>query len=194
MNKYAARLTALVLMAFCFTAYGVAFFNSSDVMLGKSDSIKCGTNVTCTKTSGKILIAATAFTGDLSGDGGDQFVGFLQNRVTASTTALTAAQCGSTVISTGAAVQPLPEASTVLGCQYTIICGTADDLDIDPADGTDSFSVINSVAGGTGAAITPSAGDEIRCTDIGSSLTIEACGNDLWCAVGVGNGAWTDVN
>jgi hypothetical protein len=140
------------------------------------------------------IAGATTARGDLSGDGGDQFVGFLQNQVAASTTPLTAAQCGSTVISAGAAVQPIPEASTVLGCRYTIVCGTADDLDIDPADGTDVIGVINAVAAGTGSAITPSAGDEIRCTDIGSSITLEATGANLWSAIGVANGAWTDVN
>jgi hypothetical protein len=141
-----------------------------------------------------VSLVAGALTGDLSGDGGDQFVGFLQNQVAASTTALTAAQCGSTVVSAGAAVQPLPEASTVLGCRYTFVCGTADDFDVDPADATDVIGVINSVAGGTGAAITPSAGDEIRCTDVGSSITLEATGANYWSAIGVGNGAWTDVN
>lgn len=187
-------LVGILLLVFSFSAFGVAFFNSSDVMLAKSDSVKCGTNVTCTKTSGKILIAVSSLTGDLTGDGGDQLVGFLQNQVAASTTALTAAQCGSTIVSAGAAVQPLPEASTVLGCRYTFVCGTADDFDIDPADATDVIGVINSVAGGTGAAITPSAGDEVRCTDAGSSLTLEATGANAWTAIGVANGAWTDVN
>jgi hypothetical protein len=174
----------------------VKFFNSSGLELGHFTKVQCGTNVTCSQSSGKLNISvlAGALTGDLTGDGGDQLHGFLQNRVTASTTALTAAQCGSTVVSAAAAVQPLPEASTVLGCRYTFICGTADDFDIDPADGTDAISVVNSVAAGTGAAITPSAGDEIRCTDIGSSVVLEAVGNDLWAAVGVANGAWTDVN
>lgn len=168
----------LALALFALPVFGsVSFFNQSDTHLGPQNKVKCGSGVTCEQSSGKLLLRTGVAT-----------------QVAASTTALTAAQCGATVVSAGAAVQPLPEASTVLGCRYTFICGTADDFDIDPADATDQISVVNSVAAGTGAAITPSAGDEIRCTDIGSSITLEAVGDDLWAAVGVANGAWTDVN
>lgn len=131
--------------------------------------------------------------GSLTGDGGDALSGFLQAQVASTTAAITAAQCGSTFVSNSADVMTLPEASTVLGCRLTFICGTADDFDINPDD-ADVIGPINSVAGGTGAAIAPSAGDAIRCTDIGSSITIEAIGAALWVPVGVGNGAWTDVN
>ncbi len=174
MKKLIAVLALVPAMSFA----SVQFYNSSNTNLGIYSKAKCGAEMSCSKVSGKLLI-------DLSG---------IQSQVVASTTALTAAQCGSTVISAGAAVQPLPEASTVLGCRFTFICGTADDFDIDPADGTDVIGVINSVAAGTGAAITPSAGDEVRCTDIGSSLVLEATSANLWSAVGVANGAWSDVN
>lgn len=127
--------------------------------------------------------------GDLSGDGGDQLVGFLHNHVTASTTALTAAQCGSTVISAAGVVQPLPEASTVLGCRYTFVAGTDDDYDIDPADATDLLGR----ASVDGAAIAGSAGDEYRLTDTGSSLTVQAVSANLWAVVSH-NGPITDVN
>lgn len=187
MKLFAARLTALVLMAFCFTAYGVAFQNQSNAVIGKSDTIKCGDGLVCTKTSGKIEFV-------VNGAGADTLYGFLQNQVASTTTTLTAAQCGSTIVSNSADVVTLPEASTVLGCQYTFVCGTADDFDVNPADTTDVIGPVNSVAAGTGAAITPSAGDAIRCTDIGSSIVLEAVGADRWAAIGVGNGAWTDVN
>lgn len=138
---------------------------------------------------------AVTMVGSLTGDGGDALSGFLQSQVASTTASLTIAQCGSTIVSNSADVMTLPEASTALGCRYTFVCGTADDLDVNPADGTDQIGpALNSVAGGTGAAITPSAGDAIRCTDIGSSITIEAVGADLWAPIGVGNGAWTDVN
>ena len=118
-----------------------------------------------------------------------------QAQVAASTTPLTSAQCGSSVVSAGAAVQPLPEASTVLGCRYTFVCGTADDFDIDPADASDVIGIIGSITGtNTTTVITPSAGDEARCTDIGASVTLEAVGANLWAAVGASNGIWTDVN
>lgn len=153
-------------------------------------TLKNGTTTLLTSSSAGVL----AVVGSLTGDGGDALSGFLQKQVASTTVAITAVQCGSTFVSNSADVMTLPEASTVLGCRLTFVCGTADDFDVNPADGTDAFSVINSVAGGTGAAITPSAGDAIRCTDIGSSIVIEAIGADLWSVIGVGNGAWTDVN
>ena len=135
------------------------------------------------------------FVQNVVGLGTDSLSGFLQKQVASTTTGITAAQCGSTFVSNSADVMTLPEASTVLGCRLTFISGTADDFDINPADGTDQIGpALNSVAGGTGAAITPSAGDAIRITDIGSSVTLEAVGNDLWAPVGVANGAVTDVN
>jgi hypothetical protein len=136
------------------------------------------------KTDDNLIVGS-----DLSGDGGDQIVGFLNNHVTASTTALTAAQCGSTIINTGAVVQPLPEASTVLGCRYTFAAGTDDDYDIDPADATDVLGR----ASIDGAAIAGAAGDEYRLTDTGSSLTIQATAANLWTVVSH-NGPITDVN
>lgn len=146
----------------------------------------------------KVTIAASdgdlTLTGGITGDGGDTVSGFLRKQTASTTVAITAAQCGETLVSNSADVMTLPEASTVLGCRLTFVCGTADDFDVNPADGTDQIGVLNSVAGGTGAAITPSAGDAIRCTDIGSSCVLEAVGADLWAAVGVCNGAWTDVN
>lgn len=151
--------------------------NQSGTNLGSFNRIQCGAGMTCTKSSGNLLIR----------DG-------LVTQVTSTTTTLTSSQCGATVISDSADVITLPEASTVLGCRFSFVCGTADDFDVNPNDGTDQISVVNSVAAGTGAAITPSAGDAIRCTDIGSSITLEAVGNNLWAAIGVANGAWTDVN
>ena len=89
----------------------------------------------------------------------------------------------------------LPEASTVLGCRLKFTCGTADDFDINPADGTDAFGPISTTNGSTAVVtLAPSAGDAIRCTDIGGSITIEAIGADLWAQVAGGNGIWTDVD
>lgn len=153
----------------------------STTNLGVFSQLTCSTGLTCSKVGGKLNIVSTN-------------AGVLQNQIASSTTTLTSAQCGSTVVSNSADVVTLPEASTVLGCQYTFVCGTADDFDVNPADTTDVIGPVNSVAGGTGAAITPSAGDAIRCTDIGSSITLEAVGADRWVTLGVGNGAWTDVN
>lgn len=134
-------------------------------------------------------------TGDIVGDGGDQLYGFKQDQVASTSASLTIAQCGKTIVSNSADVIVLPEASTALGCRYTFVCGTADDFDIDPADGTDAIGSVSTTNGTTGVVtLAPSAGDEIRCTDIGGSITLEAIAADLWAQVGGGNGIWTDVN
>lgn len=155
-----------------------------------------------TMNSGSTLSVAGTFsgatlslTGDLYGDGGDQFYGFLQDQVASTTTGITAAQCGKTFVSNSTDVMTLPEASTVLGCRLTFVCGTADDFDINPADGTDAISTVASITGtNTTTVLAPSAGDAIRCTDIGSSIVLEAIGADLWASIGNANGIWTDVN
>lgn len=140
--------------------------------------------------SSTLAIATTAaHTGAITGDGGDSLYGFRQDQVATTTAGVTLAQCGKTFVSDSTDVMTLPEASTVLGCRYTFIAGTADDLDINPADGTDQIAAVTA-SGGT---ITPSAGDAIRITDIGAAVTLEAIGANLW-AVIAHNGAVTDVN
>lgn len=147
--------------------------------LGIYSKVKCGTDLKCQNDAGKMKIST---------------VGGMRDQVASTTTSLTSAQCGSSIVSNSADVVTLPEASTVLGCRYTFVCGTADDFDVNPADGTDQISAVNSSAASASASIAPAAGDAIRCTDIGSSITLEAVGANLWIAVGPGNGAWTDVN
>jgi len=138
---------------------------------------------------------SATFTGDVSGDGGDQLFGFRQDQVASTTTAATLAQCGKTFVSDSADVITLPEASTALGCRYTFVCGTADNFDVNPADGTDVIGPVSTTNGSTAVVtLAPSAGDAIRCTDIGGSITLEAILADLWVQVEGGNGIWTDVN
>lgn len=145
--------------------------------------------------NGLVVNSPVSITQDVVGDGGDQLYGFLANQVAATTTSLTAAQCGSTIVGDSADVITLPEASTVLGCRYTFVAGTSDDVDINPADGTDVIGTIASITGtNTTTVLAPSAGDAIRMTDAGASLTLEATGANAWNAVGVGTGIWTDVN
>ena len=121
----------------------------------------------------------------ITGAGTGALSGYLQSQVASTSVAITAAQCGSTFVSNSADVMVLPEASTVLGCRLTFVCGTADDFDVNPADGTD-------VIGITGA-LAPSAGDAIRCTDIGAGFMLEAVGANLWAVLGT-NGTITDVD
>lgn len=173
-------ITGFILVLFGFAAFAGFRAETTSANLGLFSVIQCSSGMSCTKSGGKMVVATTGL--------------FLQTQVASTTTAITASQCGSTFVSNSADVMTLPEASTVLGCRLTFVCGTADDFDVNPADGTDVIGPVNSVAAGTGAAITPSAGDAIRCTDIGSSITLEAVGADRWVTLGVGNGSWTDVN
>lgn len=175
------------------SALAAHFYNSSDASIGVFPKVKCGTNVSCSQSAGKLLLAVGVE--DIVGDGADQLYGFLQNQVASTTTSLTIAQCGSTVVSNSADVVTLPEASTALGCRYTFVCGTADDFDVNPADGTDQITSVSTTNGTTGVVtLAPAAGDAIRCTDIGGSITLEAVGANAWSQVGGGNGIWTDVN
>lgn len=170
-------LAAILLALMTVTAYAVQFFNSSDLNVGNFSKVKCGPSIKCSQSSGKLLIES------------------IQTQVASTTTTLTTAQCGSTIVSNSADVVTLPEASTALGCRYTFVCGTADDFDVNPADATDVIGPVSTTNGTTGVVtLTPSAGDAIRCTDIGGSITLEAIGVDRWAQVGGGNGIWTDVN
>jgi hypothetical protein len=153
--------------------------------------IKNGTTTLQTHTSA----GAVTMVGGITGDGGDAVVGFIQNQVASTTTTLTIAQCGSTIVSDSADVVTLPEASTALGCRYTFVCGFAGNFDVNPNDGTDAinspFEIIDT---GTSSAITPAAGDAVRCATIGESMTLEAVEADLWVQIGPALGTWTDVN
>ena len=121
----------------------------------------------------------------ITGAGTGALSGYLQSQVASTTVGITAAQCGSTFVSNSADVMTLPEASTVLGCRLTFICGTADNFDVNPADGTDTILP-------TGA-LTPSAGDAIRCTDAGAGFVLEAVGADTWAVLST-NLTITDVD
>ena len=134
-------------------------------------------------------LATVDSSGNVLGIGSNNISGFLVKQVAITSTSITAAQCGSTFVGDSADVIVLPEASTVLGCVLTFVAGTADDVDINPADGTD---VIGSITA-SGGTINPSAGDAIRMTDIGTSVTLQAVGANLWVATSH-NGPITDVN
>lgn len=158
-------------------------------------TIAASGDLTCAQPSvsqvtGAAALSGSVFTGDVTGDGGDQLFGFLNNSVTSTTTTLTAGQCGSTIVSDSTDVVTLPEASTVIGCRYTFVCGTADDFDVNPNDATDQILPF----GGLLLSVTPAAGDAIRCTDTGASIVMEAVGINAWAIIGDENGTWSDVN
>ncbi len=143
-------------------------------------------------TTPALTIAGGATVGisvGLTGGGVATQTGFVRAQVASTTTTITIAQCGSTFVSNSADVMTLFEASTALGCRITFVCGTADDFDINPFDGTDEIGIVSV----DGAAIDPAAGDAIRCTDAGAGFTLEATGANFW-AVVAHNGVITDVN
>ncbi len=128
------------------------------------------------------ITGTAAHTGDVTGDGGDQLVGFLNNQVAATATTITAAQCGSTFISGGAIEMELPEASTVLGCRLTFVVNNASNFTIDP-DAADIIQIATNAAGDSLIADLP-----------GESITIEAITATQWAVVGTPYGTWTDSN
>jgi hypothetical protein len=180
-NKF---IVALLLIVTPIALYaGVRAYNTSGLLLGSFASVSCGTNISCSQSSGKLAIDVLAAP-----------TGLLQNQVASTTTTITAAQCGSTFVSDSADVLTLPEASTVLGCRLTFVCGTADDFDINPADATDVIGITGSITGAnTTTVLAPAAGDALRCTDIGAGFVLEAVGADLWAVLST-NGIITDVN
>lgn len=119
--------------------------------------------------------------GTLTGDGGDAMSGFLQKQVAATATTITAVQCGSTFINTGAVQMELPEASAVLGCRLTFITGNASNFDVNP-DNADQILVQ-----------TNAAGDAMRNATLGNAITIEAISASQWAPVAV-SGTWSDIN
>lgn len=214
MKKYLLLLIgAIVLPSIAIAGYDISATNFSNIPVVGAASVVATDYVQVFRTAtgeSEVVLAssiqglgaakAIAFTdatvtGDVIGDGGDQLYGFKQEQVASTTTAITVAQCGATFVSNSADVMTLPEASTALGCRYTFVCGTADDFDVNPADGTDQITSVSTTNGSTAVVtLSPSAGDAIRCTDIGGSITLEAVGANAWSQVGGGNGIWTDVN
>lgn len=120
---------------------------------------------------------------DIIGDGGDPIVGYLENTITSTTTTLTIAQCGSTIVNDSADVLTLPEASTAIGCRYTFITNNASNFDINPADASDTITLL-----------TNAAGDAIRNATVGNSVTLQAVDATNWSQVGAPVGTWSDIN
>lgn len=172
-------LMIIIGMLFALTTHASIQFDNAAGVVGIVSRINCDAELTCAKDGLNRV--------DISLSG-------LEAQVASTTVALTAAQCGSTIVGAGAHTLTLPEASTVLGCRYTIIGGTVDDLGVNPADGTDQIMGFNYAAVSSTAALAPAAGDAIQCTDIGASIVIEAIGADAWAVVGVANGLWADIN
>lgn len=174
-------LLILTLMFSSLTFAGFEGLNDG-TSLGIFNRVNCDASLSCTKVKDKFTLAFSgALTGDIVGDGGDQLYGFLQNQVAATATTITAAQCGSSFINSGAVQMELPEASAVLGCRLTFITGNASNFDVNPDDADQILVETNAV------------GDAIRNATLGNSITIEAISASQWAVISV-IGTYSDID
>ena len=149
---------------FTVTSVFAAFRAYDDEQLIKVGvDLKCGRNIECVQDGNGIKLSV------------DQE----QESIGAATT-LTADQCGSTIINSGAYEVTLPEASVSLGCRYTFIVGAASNLTIDPDDADQIVLLTNA------------AGDSLVADAIGESVVLEAISASAWAPVGAVQGTWTD--
>jgi hypothetical protein len=141
------------------------WLNESGVALGNLSAAKCATGLTCSVDAGKLRVA----TG-------------IESRVTATATTITASQCGSTFVNSGAVAINLPEASGVIGCRLTFLTAISANFDVNPDDNDQILILTNA------------AGDSIRNAVIGSSVVLEAASTSAWAPVGKEQGTWSDIN
>jgi hypothetical protein len=81
----------------------------------------------------------------------------------------------------GGTIIVLPEASTAIGMQFTIVTITAQNNDVNP----DNADII--------VGLTDVAGDAIRNATVGNTVTLAAVSASQWVVIG-NYGTWTDVN
>lgn len=165
------KFAILFLLTIASTSFGsVQAFNSSDLNLGNVSKIKCGSNVTCAITSGKLNISIVGV------------VGTLVNSVAATATTITAAQCGTTFYNTGAVQMELPVASAgLIGCRLTFATANATNFDINPDNAAQILVETNAV------------GDAMRNATLGNTITIQLISATQWAPISV-VGTWTDIN
>lgn len=173
MKKILFTLFGLLLV---FSAHAGFEGLNDDVSLDIFNRINCGQRVECTrKGNGVFNIAESG----------------VQNQITITTsTGALSTQCGSTFVSSAVAVISLPEASGLLGCQYTFINGSTPvaNFDINPDDLNEIQLFANAV------------GDAIRQVSPGGAITLEAVlpllgptSTGAWAPIGL-SGTWSDVN
>ncbi|MBF0119979.1 MAG: hypothetical protein HQK79_14185 [Desulfobacterales bacterium] len=123
--------------------------------------------------------------GDIVGDGGDQLTGFLHtlvNDADGDTLAITESGTVETNASAvGGGIYNLPEASTAIGMEFTLVVMASQNMDINPDDG-------DKILG-----LTDASGDAVRNSTVGNTLTLIAVDATNW-VVKSNYGTWTDVN
>lgn len=173
-------LALLFSLAFSLTAQASFEGLSSSTSLKIFNRLNCGSGLTCTRTA-KGVFNMVAGSASLVGSGTQSITGFVKNRVLATATTITAAQCGSTFYNGGAVQMELPEASAVLGCRLTFITANASNFDLNPDNADQILVQTNAV------------GDAIRNATLGNTITLEAISASQWAVVGI-LGTYTDIN
>lgn len=178
--------SVILLVSVLFASVSFAGFQvyQSTTNLGVFNKIKCSTGLTCSKVTDKLNITLSgAASGALAGDGTGALSGFLEKQVTATATTLTAAQCGSTIVNSGAIAINLPNgAAALLGCQFTFITTNASNFDVNPGNSDQIVLLTNAV------------GDAIRNATVGNSVTLQYAATNVWAPVGAEKGTYTDIN
>lgn len=154
-----------VLAFFANSAIAQTVSDQLDTNLGATTRIKCGRNMICSKSGGKVTMEL------------GPIVSY------ASSTTVTGAVCGKTLTNSAAATITLPEASTVLGCEIKLNVGNASNFGVNPADATDQIVLL-----------TDAAGDSLIADAIGEYLCIKAVSANAWHPCGTPYGVWTDSN
>lgn len=160
-------LLSLALAFFTITAHAGFEGKAAGKSLKIFQGINCAQGVTCTRTKGGIFnMVASAAQAPL---------------LLATARTLKSAECGSTFYNAGSIQLFLPDAATVLGCEYTFVTLNASNFDIDP-DAADIILVQ-----------TDAAGDRARNATVGNSITIQAVSASQWAVIGI-LGTWADAN
>lgn len=163
--KFTAMLLVSLFMGFSAFA-GVRVYNGT-TDLGIASDLRCSSGMTCSKVGGKIQLVSTHNSAN--------------TQVAATTTTITAAQCGNTFYNTATATMTLPLASTVIGCSYTFLVLNASNFVVD-ANAVDQILVL-----------TNAVGDSVTNGTIGGVLILRAAAANKW-VVTTTQGTWTDTN
>ena len=162
-------LLGLLVLVWMSTSYAGFQGKNAGVSLGVMNKIDCSTGTSCSKTNGALVVTASQ-------------LGAVDNVVVASTTTLTAAQCGSTIVYGATFIMTLPEASTVIGCEFTFVVNAVANMDINPQTADQILLLTNA------------AGDAIRADAVGETIVLRAIDGTNWVSVGLAGGTWTDVD
>jgi hypothetical protein len=144
--------------------------------------------------SGGVVTAAGNINanGSIIGDGATQLIGITSGvSANAANDTLLITDANLVITNTGAGglvINTLPEASTALGCIFRFAVTAAQQLNINPADGTDQI-----------LGLTNAAGDSVQSNAAGDYIALQAVGNDSWVVIQTNNSTnnadgWADAN